>query len=435
MTDRDPFEDRLRETLRSGDGAVDRPDVETFLSDVHRGARTRQRRRVIEVAAAAAVVVVGAGAAAGSLGLFQNDQPSIADQATATSDTSSPTETTTSTQGSGIGDTIHYTAANSTVLSVTSTDNDHQWALIETDDPRCGPYGCRSVVPYSAGNGWGAPGLLPVSTTSDPASHVRQLRFAADASGGYDGWAFDQSLLSIHGIGTTGFPEWHTVDVNGAVMSLEARGRTVYALVRRGGQSYLYSSPMNKDAFQQVDLGFELGAARNLVVTSGVVAFLDQTADGTEVVSIPADPSSGEATGDWTRSQPCESGSGPVQLSSASDTLWALCTDGSTDTVSFKSVQDGTWSHVTGYRSGWDPGSLLVARSTDAAVLHLADNTQLMAVTAAGAETLGTSEPPFTDPTMLGFTNPDLGFAIAHGVLWRTEDGGSTWSQEQVVSG
>ena len=83
--------------------------------------------------------------------------------------------------------------------------------------------------------------------------------------------------------------------------------------------------------------------------------------------------------------------------------------------------------------SGSDPGTLLTARSADSAVLHLADNTQLMVVTATGAAPLGTTAPPFRDPSMLGFTNPDLGFAIADGALWRTVDGGATWSEEQVV--
>ena len=34
---------------------------------------------------------------------------------------------------------------------------------------------------------------------------------------------------------------------------------------------------------------------------------------------------------------------------------------------------------------------------------------------------------------MLGFTNDTLGFAISRGLLWRTDDGGRTWSIEKVT--
>jgi hypothetical protein len=151
-----------------------------------------------------------------------------------------------------------------------------------------------------------------------------------------------------------------------------------------------------------------------------------------EIVSSPADPTTGRATGEWTRSQPCKAASEPIQLSSSSDTLWALCSDGNFDTVAFRASGADTWTEVPSYRTG--SGSLLTARSTDSAVLHLADNTELMLVTASGAEPLTQGSPGFSDPTMLGFTNPDLGFAIAGGDLWRTVDGGVTWAKESVVS-
>jgi hypothetical protein len=422
MTDHDPFEDRLRETLRSGDGSADRPDVDSFLGDVHRGARSRQRRWIVGAAAAAVLAVAGGGAAAGTFGVFQGNEAPVADQTT--EPTTAPTTTYSSNQ------VLNYTSRNTKVISLTSTGREHQWALTVTESDECAPT-CVSVFTRSPDTGaWGTPALLPIPRNPSAADRVSQLRYVGDASSGYDGWAFGRALLSIHGIDGPTPSLWERIDVGGSVVSLEAHGGTVYALVvDESGMPKLMASPIDRDAFDAVDTG-PLEEASNLVATAGVVAFLDKTASGTDVMSSTADPTTGLATGDWTRSQPCQSGSEPTQLSSSSDTLWALCTNDANDTVAVATAGNGTWTQIP-YSTG--PGSSLTARSTDTAVLHLADNTKLMLVTANGATTLGTAAPPFRDPTMLGFTNQDLGFAVAAGVLWRTEDGGATWSEEQVV--
>jgi hypothetical protein len=215
------------------------------------------------------------------------------------------------------------------------------------------------------------------------------------------------------------------------VTSLEAHGATVYALVDQAGSSTLMSSPTSADTFEPVDTG-SLGDASDLVATAGVVAFLDDSGDTTEVLSSDANPTTGVVTGAWARSQPCASGSQPISLSSASDTLWVLCSDGTYDTVAFGSAGGDHWNPVNDYRTGL--GSMLTARSTGTAVLYPADNTALMLVTADGAGLLTDGSPGFSDPTMLGFTNSDLGFAIADGVLWRTTDGGKTWAEEPVIA-
>jgi hypothetical protein len=311
------------------------------------------------------------------------------------------------------------------ILSVTSTDDTHQWALAKTESSRCGA-GCFSVVTRSPDSGnWGSPSIV-----TNAAHPVSQLRYVAATSGGFDGWVFGPALISIHGV--DGGPDpatWKTVDVGGSVTSLEAHGQVVYALVAAQGQSTLMMSPTDKDAFETVDTG-QLGDASNLVATAGVVAFLNATEAGTEVLSSSADPNTGRAAGGWTAAQPCRSGSEPVSLSSASDALWALCTDGSIDSVSYRPPGSDSWTPVS-YQTG--TGSLLTARSVDSAVLHLADNTALMLVTPDGAASLTDGSPGFSDPTMLGFTNPVLGLAVAEGDLWRSTDGGASWAQEHVL--
>jgi hypothetical protein len=429
MTDHEPFEDRLRETLRAGDPSVDRPDVEGFLMDVHSGARSRRRRRTTAMVAAATVVVAGA-VGAGSLGVFTDDQQPIADSPTlTTADTSDATSSSAPMTGTGAGQTIPYTRANTRIVSLTSTGNEHQWVLTKTETPLCaqdvgGP--CTTIFARGSAGDWGEYALVA------PGDDISELRFVQDADGGYDAWAYGPSrVLSIHRLGAPAVAmAWHSVDLGGQVVGLEAHGKTVYALAVFGGTSTLTESPTSTDDFQPVDTG-AVGEASNLVATAGVVAFIDKTDTGAEVLSSPADPESGRVTGGWSRSQPCPAGSQPVSLSSASDTLWALCSDGSFDTVSLRPSGSDMWTQVPSYQTGL--GSLLTARSTDSAVLQLADNTKLMLVTPAGATPLTDGSPGFSNPTMLGFTNQDLGFAIANGDLWRTEDGGKSWAQEQVI--
>jgi hypothetical protein len=444
MTGPDPFEDRLRETLRSSDSTSARTDVDAFLSDVHRGARSRRRRRVAGAAAAAVLAVAGGGAAVGSLGVFQgNDTPVADDTTTPTAVGGTDTTPTSHITTSGTAPAVTYSQETSDVLSLTSTGDDHQWALVGTDAGDCaGHETCATVFARDAGGSWAPLSVLPVpanTSTADNPFAVAQVRFAASGEGGYNGWTFDGGLVSTHDSGLS----WQVVrsrelgvanagDAIGNVHDLEARGGTAYALMTAGeATDVLITSSADADDWHAVDTGAALTNTHDLNVTEGVVAFLSDTDTGTEVLSSPADPETGRATGDWTASQPCASGSEPVSLSSASDTLWALCSDGNGDTVAFRASGADGWTEVPSYRTG--AGSLLTARSTDSAVLHLADNTALMLVTAGGAEPLTQGSPGFSDPTMLGFTNSDLGFAIADGVLWRSGDGGATWAKEHVL--
>jgi hypothetical protein len=52
-------------------------------------------------------------------------------------------------------------------------------------------------------------------------------------------------------------------------------------------------------------------------------------------------------------------------------------------------------------------------------------------VTVGGSERLTTDD--FSNATMLGFNNPDVGFAIVDGRAFRTDDGGRTWAPKDVL--
>jgi hypothetical protein len=456
MTGRDPFEDRLRETLRAGDSGANTPNVDAFLDDVHRGARSRRRRRGGGIAAAVALVVIGGAAAAGPLDLLDGEQAPVADQsnrtgADATVSGSSPapsagtvsasSEATTSSP-TPIGSRGTYTTANTRIVSLTSTGDNDQWALGWSPGRVCGrPQPCATVFerPADGGPPWTPLGQLPLAAGSDDQyglDTVNQLRYVGDPSRGFDGYAFGGGLLTTHDDPATGAragQTWHApaLPVQGSVDWLEAHGSTVYAIVTdRVGASTLVASPTAADVFERVDTG-DLGTAESLVSTAGVVAFLDHAGSTTEVVSSPADPATGSATGEWARSQPCVQPSQPIQLSSASGTLWALCDNGG---VSFKCDGDTTWTDVAQPLSG--PGPVLAARTADDALAAYADGRNLTSVSTAGGgdvAAVGPRPPPFAAASMLGFTNADLGFAIAQGMVWRTTDGGRHWSVDPIL--
>jgi hypothetical protein len=237
--------------------------------------------------------------------------------------------------------------------------------------------------------------------------------------------------MSIHGVDTPNPASWNPVRLSGAVTSLEARGSTVYALVRDGGRSSLESSPVDSDDFKEVATGpFELGDASDLVVTQGVVAMLADVGGETTVLWSPADPETGEATGEWGEQNPCTSGGEPTQLTSASSTLWVLCSDFN-DSKDADVMAGGPETQWTICASGVDPNSELAATSPQSAVIAEPSGMTLVPSTNTAQTPLSTDD--FSDTSFLGFTNETLGFAIADGTLWRTTDGGQTWAVDPVL--
>ncbi|HSS67754.1 MAG TPA: hypothetical protein VLK34_04335 [Nocardioidaceae bacterium] len=440
MNDHDPFEERLRETLRSDDAddSGARPtDVDSFLSDVHRGARSRQRRRVAGAAVAAVLAVGGGGVAVASLGAFDGDNTPVADDTTnptvddttESGATSPSTPTTSDTPTSRAPASLTYTSQNSDVLSLTSTDDNHQWALVRTKDGTCKDNSCATVFARGTGGTWSPLGVLPGPADNDTGypDDVAQLRFAPDSRGGYDGWAFDNGLFSTHDGGTT----WSRAlpkQAGGQVHELEARGNTVYALITNGeSHDDLVVSPMSSDDWQIVDTTMQLDFTNDLVVTEGVVAMIGNSGgDDHRVLSSAANPNTGLATGAWQFTDPC--GSEQVaHLSSAANVLWALCTDGTVKTATVSGDGPPQWADAGG---PYSPNALLAARSTTSAVL--AQHNGLLELSADGTSK-PLSDNGFSHASLLGFTNEQLGFALVDGILWRTEDGGTTWTTDDVI--
>jgi hypothetical protein len=202
----------------------------------------------------------------------------------------------------------------------------------------------------------------------------------------------------------------------------------VYALVTRpSSQSTLVTSPVDHDSFVPVTMGPTLRDAHDLVVSQGVVAFVNGSDPGSQVVSSSASIDTGAASGHWRTTTPCGQG-GVVHLSSAGPTLWVLCGDGTMDTTTVSADAAPVWSAVP--RQLADPTGLISARSASTAVVTFP--TGLVSVDARGfSSDLATVD--FQQASMLGFTNDQLGFAVVDGRLWRTDDGGHQWQVEQVA--
>jgi hypothetical protein len=405
--DRDPFEDRLSAAFR--DHADAPTDVDGFLSDVHSGARRRRTRRNIAGGAAAVLLVAGGGAVVTQADLFDHGAP-VADHHTTTA--TSPTSPTTSN-----GTPLPLGG----VLSLTSTGSEAQWALVASSGVGCGHTPCGIVLANPVGtDAWTQLAGLRVPAGTDPTSmdSISQVRFAGSATSRYDGWVFGGALLTTHSDAHhEAGASWNDLTLpwmDGPVTALEAHGDLVYAVVS-GPTPTLMSSPVDHDAWRQVDTGYALHDVQQLAVSTGVVGLLDQSDGGSTVLTLDA--------GTWAESDPC--GGHVTQLSTASSTLWALCDDGASSTVWRRSDGSTEWTQ-TG--STYPSGSELAGRSADHALVATPDGVR--DISADADEKVSGQD--FSNASMFGFTNPGVGFAIVDGQVYRTDDGGGDWREVNV---
>ncbi len=136
MTPDDNQPDDLERRLRDAFGQrAPGQDPDSFLSDVHRGARRRRRRRVAGGVLATAAVVAVAAYGVGATGAFDQDANNVADQ------DRTPTTGATGGESPSSADTASTEPSpadgNTRVLSLSATDSDHQYVLV------AGKFGCQ----------------------------------------------------------------------------------------------------------------------------------------------------------------------------------------------------------------------------------------------------------------------------------------------------
>ncbi len=406
----DDLEGRLRRTLRDG-----RPDldVDTFLTDVHRGARGRRRRHVAAGVLATLAVIGGGGYAVTSTGVFDASSTPAAD--------SGPTTVTTSLPSTESAPTAQQTStgARGKALSLSATDTEHQYVLLTTGRDGCRAP-CAEVDKTSdGGQTWQHTAPLDVAPSfPDPTEDtVYGVRFAGD---GTNGWVFGGALRSTHDGGAS----WTkpTLPAKGIVTTLESSASYVYASVYDdpSGTATIVRSPVDHDAWEKVDMGSRLRLVSAIAVSSGLVAVLGSPSQVSDDNQINTSTDQGAS---WNQSSPCKLGDWPSSVSTSANALWTLCS-GKTAAAWVTTNAGTTWNdHVPG---SFSPGGFVLGRDDTTAVV--------IDTGAPGISLVTVGNPPEHvladrgDFLPIGFTNPTTGYLRTYdGGILRTTDSGATW--------
>jgi len=446
----DPFEDRLRDAFHArGDGP---PDVDSFLSDVHRGARTRRTARALGTTSAAVAVIAVGGYAVTSTDLLDDgrDDDVVATAPTATRDSgptpTSPTSPSPLSTASSSASRTSPTQSTKTAfptddilnLDLTTTQTGNQYILGSVTGGACGSQRCAHTFQTSdGGSTWKDLGELPPPTVSTTATTdtVDAIRFSGD---GRDGWAFREDLWSTHDAGRTWTePE---LPVEGNVITLEAWGDDVLAVVDTTDGAQLLHSSVGEDAWEVVTYAEQIG----LTVDPLVVSDIALSEQGAVLLSGPYDEgattvlTSSDGGLNWDESgQPCRSDEYATYMSVSAGSVWLRCQlqvqpAGPSSRLLVSNDLGATWSDVAG---NFSLNVVFGARDDNAAVVVEPDGGPMLGSTAfeasldaAGPVRLGPVD--LSGVTSVGFTDPRVGYALksSTGEIQRTLDGGRSWS-------
>jgi hypothetical protein len=425
----DRLENELRNVLTHERRALSADLVS--LEAVYAGAARRRRRRTAVVSAVGALVLAAV-AVPVSLSLLDGNRgrspletavsatPTLPTPANTPSTSSrSPAPTRTASTSAPVGPAW----AGARVRSVTATSTRTIVVLgFLGDTGACTPPNClRLAQSHDGGRTFTS---LPVpgdAVAGDSAGTAGPAATDVRFGSAEDGWLFGGGLWATH----DGARTWHPVKLPGAVPRLAAANGTVWALVSTdgGNSQQLWRSPVGSDSWTQV---------RDVTVGSpGDVALV-----GSRVVVLGAGQSkvwvSTDGASFTSHTSPCTSAMS-AELS-ATTSLWATCVTGTAAYI--ETSADGvSWHPVQATQGGGSaPNSLaLGARGSNDALLALGANERLTDLYADGSQR-SVSQPPALGSAIsyLGFTSVDVGYAIDGTHLWRTKDGGDTWTRLRI---
>jgi hypothetical protein len=417
----DPLERELRDLLTS-----DRRDLPASLvplDRVHAGASRRRRNRAAVASAATAVAVLAVAGTAAGAGFLPDDKAPVADSTPTVSRSIVPAPVPTSTAPDSTIDAPSGPAWGAArVTSVTATSTRTFVVLGELGDTgACRPPDCvRLAETHDGGRTFSA---LPIpddargAVEGSDADSATSVRFGS----AQDGWLFGGGMWSTH----DGGHSWVRTDMPGRVTRVEAAAGSAWALVATGADQerlLLFRTDVGLDDWQQVP---------DVQVTGPA----DLAVHGDQVVVMGAQQSRlwvGGPHGFAEHDSPCP-GATFARLSSVGS-VWATCGTGTSAALEVST--DGiTWSAVpVSQANGALPNSVAVgARSLRQAIVSLGPEEPLSRLSTDGTDN-PVPDPPTTGvaTTYLGFTTPDVGYAIVGTRLWRTDDGGDTWTLAQI---
>jgi hypothetical protein len=445
----DDLERRLRDVLNSrGLGVPVSPDA---IDRIHAGARRRQQRRAmassvgaVAIIAIAAVAIgvrphshgstvadnlrsaspsaIASSAAPSSPAAVQSSTPVVASSPPSSHVPSTPAPVVVAaatpypTAGSAV-------PANFAPISVTAVNDKTYWAL---GTQQCGNVSCTAIVSTTdAGSHFteiAAPHAATISI-DNATRPVFNLRFA-DSS---NGWAYGDALWTTSDGGAT----W--VDTSlpaGSVKDLEAARNpgaaagTAWAVVQpipftSGYQLWQapYATGSGTATWQQVALGADPpGDTAPSLVVKGATAYL-LASDAKHVAHLYV-ASAGAAT--TTHAAPCVANS--EAFSAGVGSLWIGCTTGAT-----VSTDGGATWHTAATPS---KVALGVVGGIDATTAVVDQGPSLVVVSTTGAPKTAAISSAGANFSFLGFTDTKVGYALSQAPdeLWRTTDGGHTWT-------
>jgi photosystem II stability/assembly factor-like uncharacterized protein len=410
------LERELRDVLTSERRTL--PTSLVPLERVHaRAARRRTRRRVAVgatalVAAVAVAVPVGVGFGTGP------DRAPVADTSPTPTASESPGPTPSESPSPASG--LPWDNAHVTSVTATSTRTFVVLgAVIDTGD--CGRADClRLAESHDGGETFSS---LPVPDDAAGVHVLPDRSTATDVRFGsaQDGWLFGDGLWSTH----DGGHSWARLSTPGRVTRLASAAGTAWALVPKGGYGdtqQLWRSAVGADAWSRVP-GVSVTGPGDLAV------------QGDRVVVVGAADSPvwvGGPDGFDSYDGPC-SGALAADLS-AVGSFWVKCVTGTLARLAVS--RDGaSWTDVpltTGLTSGNGAvpnNAALGARTDNEALVGMGVDPVLTRVSADGTLSPLPDLPPRdgAQATYVGFTTPDVGYAILTSGLYRTDDGGNTW--------
>ena len=424
----DRLEHELRDVLAHERRALSSDLVS--LEAVHAGAARRRRRRTAVVAATGAAILVAVAVPVSLLLLddgrgrspvetANSPSPPLRSPQNVVSTPPAPSATTAKAPRTGLA----WDGARVTSMTATSTQSIVVLGALG-DTGACKPPNCVRLAQSHDGGRTFTALAVPGDALAGGGTGEQLRRSATNVRFGSarDGWLYGDGLWSTHDGGRS----WRTVPMSGAVRSLAAARGVVWALVSTNGGNVqrLWRSPVGSDSWTLVpDVtvntpgDVNVFGARVIVLGPGPSSKVWVSENGAAFISHPG---------------PCASAMAAVL--SASGSLWATCPTGTAAFV-VTSTDGVRWHHVNATQDGSSaPNSLaLGARGPDDALLALGANEPIVDLHADGSRQPVSQPPPLgSSISYIGFTTGSVGYVIDGTHLWRTTDGGNTWTRLRI---
>jgi photosystem II stability/assembly factor-like uncharacterized protein len=298
-----------------------------------------------------------------------------------------------------------------------------EWWVLGYDGPACSSASCTRIVHTTDGGHTFASIPAPPVAPMQSGQHSVRLRFADSA----DAWVVSAAgaVWDTH----DGGAHW-TLDFSaGSVTDLEASGGNVYAVscIATVGCS-VERSPSGQESWSILPASGGHGNLNHLSV-NGAHVWVAIESQGGGLGWLLASSDFGQ---NFTMQTACPSALGYAnEYVVDASTLWATCATG-TEASAFRSVDGGQqFTPLTAQLSLPNFASIAGVSSTTAVI-----GGGTLQRTTNGGQTFTTVESSQAQWTMVGFTTPVHGFALAlpssgQSELWRTNDVGATWYQVQ----